>query len=244
MSTVIAIHNVSFDYGELPVLEAINLKVEAEEFLGLVGPNGGGKSTLLKIMLGLLSPRQGHVEVLGKPPKVGRLAVGYVPQFAAFRRDFPVSVEETVLMGRLGRTGLLGGYSREDRRRARQAMERTEVQALARRSVGTLSGGQLQRVLIARALATDPQILILDEHRSARRNRYLRSAQGPQRPSDYCRGVSRYRLHLPVRGAGGLPQPDTAVPSHLWDHRRCNRAALWYAGAHDQSHHEVGTGAG
>jgi zinc transport system ATP-binding protein len=163
MSTVIAIHNVSFDYGELPVLKAINLKVEAEEFLGLVGPNGGGKSTLLKIMLGLLSPRQGHVEVLGKPPKVGRLAVGYVPQFAAFRRDFPVSVEETVLMGRLGRTGLLGGYSREDRRIARQAMERTEVQALARRSVGTLSGGQLQRVLIARALATDPQILILDE---------------------------------------------------------------------------------
>lgn len=160
---VIVIEDVSFTYEGPPVLEHVNLTVEKGEMLGIIGPNGGGKSTLLKIILGLLRPDEGRVTVLGRSPREGRREIGYVPQSAAFPRDFPISVEEAVLMGRLGRTRFLGGYSRRDREVATEVMEKTEVCILRERRLGELSGGQLQRVLIARALASRPQILILDE---------------------------------------------------------------------------------
>lgn len=163
MSAVISLDDVSFSYGGPMVLEHITLAVEDGTFIGLVGPNGGGKSTLLKVILGLLEPQSGRVSVLGRRPRAARKALGYVPQFAAFSRGFPISVEQTVLMGRLGITSLLGGYRRRDKEAARSVMEETEVLDIAHRPIGTLSGGQLQRVLIARALATDPKILILDE---------------------------------------------------------------------------------
>lgn len=160
---VVSVRNVSFSYDGPPVLEHVDLAVERGEMLGLVGPNGGGKSTLLKIILGLLRPDRGEVSVLGRSPAEGRKEIGYVPQSTAFPRDFPISVEEAVLMGRLGRTRFLGGYSRRDREVATEVMEQTEVCILRERRLGELSGGQLQRVLIARALASRPQILILDE---------------------------------------------------------------------------------
>jgi zinc transport system ATP-binding protein len=162
-TSVIALENVSFAYAGVPALEDVSLEVEEGEFLGLVGPNGGGKSTLLKLVLGLLAPDAGRVSVLGLAPARSRGAIGYVPQFAAFRRDFPVTVEDTVLLGRLGKTRLLFGYRSEDREVARHAMEETGVAALAARPIETLSGGQLQRTLIARALAGEPRILLLDE---------------------------------------------------------------------------------
>jgi zinc transport system ATP-binding protein len=133
------------------------------EFMGLVGPNAGGKSTLLKLILGLLRPQSGRIRVLGAAPEEARRRVGYVPQYPSFQRDFPISVEQVVLLGRLGSTPSLGWYRRADREAALHALAEVEAADLARRRIGTLSGGQLQRVLLARALVGEPQILILDE---------------------------------------------------------------------------------
>lgn len=160
---VVKLENVSFSYGGPLVLERINLELERGEFLGVVGPNAGGKSTMLKIILGLLEPTSGQVSVLGKRPAEGRRAIGYVPQYPPFSRDFPISVEHTVLMGRLGKTRFMGPLDATGRVVARQAMREAEVLDLAKRRLSTLSGGQLQRVLVARALACEPEILILDE---------------------------------------------------------------------------------
>jgi zinc transport system ATP-binding protein len=164
MKPIIEFRDVSFAYDIGPsVLEHVSLVVAEGEFLGLVGPNGGGKSTLLKLVLGLLRPSAGEVRVAGGTPRASRRMIGYVPQYARFVHDFPISVEETVLLGRLGTTRLLGGYRAADREAARLAMREAEVLDLGQRPLGTLSGGQLQRVLVARALACEPRILILDE---------------------------------------------------------------------------------
>ncbi len=160
---VISLHNVSFSYDRLPVLDDVSLQVGHKEFLGIVGPNAGGKSTLLKLILGLLKPQRGAVKVLGKKPRQQRKAIGYVPQYPAFSRDFPITVEQVVLLGRLGAGRWFGRYSKADYQAARMALEEVEADDLAQRLVGGLSGGQLQRVLLARALVSAPQILILDE---------------------------------------------------------------------------------
>lgn len=160
---IIVLDNVSFRYEELSVLEDICLTVREKDFLGIVGPNGGGKSTLLKIILGLLTPQKGTITVFGASPVEARLKIGYVPQFATFDRSFPISVRDTVLQGRLGHTRTLLGYRREDREAARQALKEVEILDLESRPLTALSGGQLQRVLIARALACRPEMLILDE---------------------------------------------------------------------------------
>lgn len=160
---VIEIDRVCFGYGGPLVLEDVSLSVPPGEFLGLVGPNGGGKSTLLKIILGLIEPTAGRVTLLGRRPTQARRAVGYVPQHPVFPRDFPITVEDAVLLGRIGRTRWWGGFPAVDRPIARKAMRETEVGDLAGRSLATLSGGQLQRVLIAQALASEPRVLLLDE---------------------------------------------------------------------------------
>jgi zinc transport system ATP-binding protein len=157
------VDGVSFSFGGAPVLENVSLTVEAGEFLGVVGPNGAGKTTLLKVLLGLVRPTSGSVSVLGQPAHLARPAVGYVPQLSLFPRDFPISVEETVLMGRLGGAHRLGGYGVKDRAAGEKAMQQTEILDVRARRLGTLSGGQLQRVLVARALASEPRILMLDE---------------------------------------------------------------------------------
>jgi len=164
MKALIEIENVTFSYTREPVLRNVSLSVSAEEFLGIVGPNAGGKSTLIKLILGLLEPDTGTIRVLGKSPAGARSRIGYVPQYPTFsRRDFPINVLDTVLMGRLGLTSPIGGYSKNDRNIATGAMQAVEILDIAGRPIGSLSGGQLQRVLIARALACKPEILILDE---------------------------------------------------------------------------------
>ena len=163
MNPVIQVQGVSFSYGGPAVLKGVNLEVEEGEFLGLVGPNGGGKSTLLKAVLGLIKPNVGRVIVLGKPPEKGRADIGYVPQLASFRQEFPISVQQTVLLGRLGRTRVTGGYTKQDKAITLKVMEKAHILHLRQRSIGDLSGGQLQRVLVARALACEPEILLLDE---------------------------------------------------------------------------------
>lgn len=161
--SVISLSQVDFHYEHLSVLENINLEVAKGEFLGIVGPNAGGKSTLLKIILGQLTPGHGKVRVYGKSPAAARQQMGYVPQYPGFDRDFPITVEQVVLMGTINRHAWIGGYSRQDRQRAAEALDRVQALSLAQRQINTLSGGQLQRILLARALACDPGILILDE---------------------------------------------------------------------------------
>jgi len=160
---VIRLDDVWVKYGELTVLEEINLSVQNLDFLGIIGPNGGGKTTLLKVILGLIKPVRGKVIVLGEPPEKSRRFIGYVPQITQFDRAFPVTVLDVVLMGRLGRKGFLGKYDREDEKTACEALESVEMLEFKNKQVGKLSGGELQRVLLARALAADPRILLLDE---------------------------------------------------------------------------------
>lgn len=160
---IIEIQNVSFRYDRLLVLDNVSLEINKGEFIGIVGPNGGGKSTLLKLMLGFLGPEKGSIRIFGKPAAKGRSEIGYVAQYANFEKNFPITVLDTVLMGRTSARSFLWNYSSEDIELAEQALKKTEIVNLKRRILNTLSGGQLQRVLIARALVGDPRILILDE---------------------------------------------------------------------------------
>ncbi|MCU0832941.1 MAG: ATP-binding cassette domain-containing protein [Chromatiaceae bacterium] len=162
-ASVIELAGVSFSYGAGLVVEGVDLRVADGEFLGLVGPNAGGKSTLLKLILGLLEPQTGSVRVLGRLPRETRRSLGYVPQYPGFARDFPITAEQVVLMGRLGLGSAIGPYRRRDREAARRALAEVEAGDLGGRQIGTLSGGQLQRVLLARALVGEPRILLLDE---------------------------------------------------------------------------------
>lgn len=145
------------------VLEDVNLTLPEGEFLGIIGPNGAGKSVLMKILLGLLRPDRGTVLIFGSPPAETRGEIGYVPQFARFDTTFPMSVLDVVLMGRLSRARLLRPFGREDREKAMEALEQVYLADLASRQIGKLSGGQLQRVLIARALVVEARLLLLDE---------------------------------------------------------------------------------
>jgi len=163
MSEVIRLDDVWVKYGDLTVLAGINLSIQNLDFLGIIGPNGGGKTTLLKVILGLIKPSSGNVTVLGDSPEKSRRFIGYVPQISQFDREFPVTVLDVVLMGRLGRKRLLRRYSEEDKRIACEVLESVEMLELKDKQIGKLSGGQLQRVLLARALVADPKILLLDE---------------------------------------------------------------------------------
>jgi zinc transport system ATP-binding protein len=163
---VIEVKEVSFSYNGGPALRGANLTVYERELVSIVGPNGGGKTTLLKIILGLLKPEAGEVWVLGEAPERTRQRVGYVPQTLHYDRAFPVTVMEVVLMGRLGRKGLrgwLGWRERADREAALRALSAVDLDGFASHPFSALSGGQRQRALIARALVSEPEILLLDE---------------------------------------------------------------------------------
>lgn len=145
------------------VLEGINLDLVEKDFLGLIGPNGGGKSTLLKVMLGLIKPDRGEVKILGLSPQEARGNVGYMPQKTLFDPSFPVKAFDVVLMGRYSRAGLLKRYSQADRAAALQALEAVGMAGLSEREIGSLSGGEQQRVFVARSLVSEPKLLLLDE---------------------------------------------------------------------------------
>lgn len=160
---VVELNGVDFRYDGPLVLEKVNLKIQERDFLGVIGPNGSGKTTVLRLILGLERPTEGEVEVFGGAPRQARRRIGYVPQAPNLDPDFPISVEDVVLMGRLGKASLAGGYSAEDVEAAHTAMRETQVHALRKQRFGHLSGGEKRRILIARALATRPQLLLLDE---------------------------------------------------------------------------------
>ena len=163
MSAALKLKDVSLRSRGQLIIDSVSWELEEIAFVGLIGPNGAGKTVLLKIILGLIQPSSGTIEIFGKPPREAKSFVSYVPQYARFDSDFPISVMEVVLMGRLGKTAAFGSYTKADREIAAAAMEKLSLSDLATRQIGKLSGGQLQRVLIARALAHEPKILLLDE---------------------------------------------------------------------------------
>jgi zinc transport system ATP-binding protein len=161
---IVVFEGVSFSYdGRNNILEGVDLAIDPLDFASIIGPNGGGKTTLLKLVLGLLEPASGRIRVFGTSPARARPRIGYMPQFATTDPKFPVRVIDVVLMGRLGPGRRLGPFSRQDRTAVDEAMERVGVVGLSRQSFSALSGGQRQRVLLARALASDPELLLLDE---------------------------------------------------------------------------------
>jgi len=163
IETIIDVSGVWFSFNGQPILQDVDLKVPRGDFLVVIGPNGGGKTTLLKLMLGLLEPTRGTVRVFGQPPQKAAHRIGYVPQNVHINKTFPVSVLDVVLMGRLRSGRGWSSHRLQDRSAAQAVMEQLGVWAHRNRRIGELSGGELQRVFIARALVSAPEVLFLDE---------------------------------------------------------------------------------
>ncbi len=159
----IDVRHVWLSFRGATALEDVTLSIEPGEFVGIIGPNGGGKSVLLKVILGLIKPDRGTVRIFGQPPEQAGGAFAYVPQYPPFDPRFPIRVLDVVKLGRLGARRMLRRHTVADRERAMQALAEVQAEHLAGREIGKLSGGQLQRVLIARGLATDARLLLLDE---------------------------------------------------------------------------------
>lgn len=164
--SVISIENISFSYGEKRVLNNINLNIKRGVFMGMVGPNGGGKTTLIKIILGQLKPDEGKISILNQPIETFKQwnKIGFVSQKAnAFNKGFPATVFEVVSMGLTSKIGYFKFFGKKEKEKVMDALNLVDMQQYAYRNIGKLSGGQQQRVFIARSLVSDPEILILDE---------------------------------------------------------------------------------
>ena len=162
---IVVLENISYKINENYILEDINFGIEKNDFLAIIGPNGGGKSTLLKIILGLIKPTHGKVSIFNLPPDKSRDKIGYLPQHSHFESDFPITVFDTVLMGRYKKP--FQGYDQHDKKCATKWLENLDMIHLKDRQIEKLSGGQLQRVFLARALAREPELLLLDEPTSS-----------------------------------------------------------------------------
>lgn len=158
----INIENLSFGYDSSFVLKDINLDYDSNDFLAIVGPNGGGKTTLLKMMIGLLEPTKGKITIDNMSPNKVSKQIGYVPQNIPINKVFPMSVLEVVLMGRLDKK-IFGFYTKEDKKAAKEALEKVGMSLYCDRGIGELSGGQRQRVYIARAMCSETKVLMFDE---------------------------------------------------------------------------------
>jgi len=217
---VVRLEDVWVRYNGTPALEGINLQVAEHDFLGIIGPNGGGKSTLLKVILGLIRPERGMATVLGSPPDKIRSRIGYVPQYSNYDHNFPVSVIEVVMMGRYGKVGLLKPYGRIDKQAAEKALGRVGMLDHAGTQIGQLSGGQQQRAFIARALVSEPQLLLLDE---------------PTASVDSAMQTDFYELleHLKEEMAIIMVSHDIGAVSVFVDKIACLNVQLYYHGSRE-----------
>ncbi|MBN2031856.1 MAG: metal ABC transporter ATP-binding protein [Deltaproteobacteria bacterium] len=164
---VVEMRGVFFSYNGCEVLQDVNFDVHQGDFIAVIGPNGGGKTTLLRLMLGLIKPDRGSVRVLGMPAQKASHRIGYVPQEVQSNRSFPITSLDVVLMGKLEPGRRFSRRSGRDREEAMEALERMDMAAFAGRRIDELSGGQRQRVYIARAMVTKPALLLLDEPTSS-----------------------------------------------------------------------------
>ncbi|HIH61235.1 MAG TPA: ABC transporter ATP-binding protein [Methanobacteriales archaeon] len=165
MDKAVEIKKLYYKIDNKTILEDINFEIYKNEFLAIIGPNGGGKTTLLKMIVGLLKPTSGKIQVFGLKPEEAREKIGYLPQRRHFDADFPINVFETVLMGCYHAP--LQGYTQEDKEKVEKWLERLEISNLKDERLDNLSGGQLQRVFLARALVREGELLLLDEPTSS-----------------------------------------------------------------------------
>ncbi len=159
----ILLSHLSFSYDDVPLIEQNALEIAKGSFIGIIGPNGGGKTTLLKLIMGFLQPNKGKVRIFGKSPEQSRTRIGYVPQVHKCDREFPITVEELVLLGALAKTSVFGVYPKTSKEKALELIHELGLSPHIKKSFGSLSGGLAQRALLARALLSDPDLLLLDE---------------------------------------------------------------------------------
>lgn len=157
------LRDINAGYNGRIQLRDVSIDIDDRDFVGIVGPNGGGKTTLLRVILGLLPPYSGTIEYLRNGERADSLSVGYLPQTRDIDTDFPISVGDIVASGMNSPRRLFGGYSKEQRRMAEETMRTIGIDDMKHRPVKALSGGELQRVLFARALVSRPEVLVLDE---------------------------------------------------------------------------------
>lgn len=168
---IISVRDLGVRYDSNIALEHVNLDIYSNDFLGVIGPNGGGKSTLVKAIMGII-PHSGHIEYSEVLMRGGKPHIGYMPQISSFDKAFPISVIEVVMSGLQRERGLLRRYGKEERRRALEALEQASLSELENRAIGELSGGQLQRVMLCRAIVSEPRLLVLDEPTNFVDNRF------------------------------------------------------------------------
>lgn len=174
MNSLVEIRNLSVGYGQNIVLKDVNLSIQQHDFVGVIGPNGGGKTTLLKALLGLISPLAGEVVYDESMTEGNTHRIGYLPQINNIDRKFPVTVFDVVRSGLMSRNRLIGRYSREENERANSLMSEMGISGISKKAIGELSGGQIQRALLCRALVNNPKLLILDEPNTYVDNRFER----------------------------------------------------------------------
>lgn len=160
---IIEITNINFSYKKDKILDNINLKVQEGDFLAIIGPNGGGKSTLLKLILGLEKYKVGNIKIFDENISKNISKIGYVPQNTNINTNFPIKVLDVVMMGHIHEKKTFWGHKQSEKLCAKGALQKVGMQDFANTKIGSLSGGQRQRVMIARALCANPKILILDE---------------------------------------------------------------------------------
>lgn len=163
MESIITLQNATAGYDGRVQVKGVNLNIDSHDFIGIVGPNGGGKTTLLRMILKLLPTMEGKVCYWKGDTETSHLAIGYLPQYSNIDREFPISVEEVVLQGLNASKSLLRRFNADHRQKVRKALDQLQIADLARNPIKRLSGGQLQRVLFARAIVGDPEVLVLDE---------------------------------------------------------------------------------
>src|SRR5512137_1437045 len=225
---IVSIRGLWICRAEHAVLEDINLDLVAGDFLGLIGPNGGGKSTLLKAMLGLIKADRGSIAIFGLQPAAARSRVGYVPQKTVFDQSFPVKALEVVLMGRYSRTGLMHRYGPQDHQAALRALAAVSMEDRALREIGALSGGEQQRVFVARSLVSDPELLLLDEPTAG-----VDSAQQTEFYDLLC------HLNRNLRIAIVLVSHDVTAISKYVSKIACLNQRLYYHDSKELSHDDI-----